>query len=142
MYGDSVNLQQRIGEAGWDGPYMVTEWGATGHWEVARTEWDVAIENTSTEKAADFIERYREAILADPVNCLGSYVFLWGQKQERTPTWYGMFLENGNITGTVDAVHYAWTGQWPDNRCPSIESFLLDGKGSRDNIRLKAGQSS
>ena len=140
MYGDIVNLQQRIGEAGWDGPYMVTEWGATGHWEVARTEWDVAIENTSTEKAADFIERYREAILADPVNCLGSYVFLWGQKQERTPTWYGMFLENGNITETVDAVHYAWTGQWPDNRCPSIESFLLDGKGSRDNIRLKAGE--
>jgi hypothetical protein len=101
MYGDIVNLQDRIHEAGWEGPYMVTEWGATGHWEVARTEWDVAIEQTSKEKAEAFIERYRIAIKSDPVNCLGSYVFLWAQKQERTPTWYGMFLENGNVTETV-----------------------------------------
>jgi len=139
MYGDIVNLQERIDDAGWDGPYMVTEWGATGHWEVARTEWDVAIENTSAEKAVDFIDRYKKAIRADPLNCLGSYVFLWGQKQERTPTWYGMFLENGNITETVDAVHYAWTGQWPENRCPALESFHLDGRSAYDNIRLKAG---
>ncbi|MEM9328409.1 MAG: glycoside hydrolase family 2 TIM barrel-domain containing protein, partial [Bacteroidota bacterium] len=34
MYGDIVNLPRYIEETGWDGPYMVTEWGATGHWEV------------------------------------------------------------------------------------------------------------
>ncbi|MCP4312263.1 MAG: hypothetical protein GY790_13440 [Bacteroidetes bacterium] len=139
MYGDIVNLQQRISDAGWEGPYMVTEWGATGHWEVARTEWGVAIEQTSNEKAEAFIDRYRRAILSDPVHCLGSYVFLWGQKQERTPTWYGMFLANGNITETVDAVQFAWTGEWPGNRCPAIDSFLLKGKSGYDNIRLKAG---
>jgi hypothetical protein len=140
MYGDIVNLQQRISDAGWDGPYMVTEWGATGHWEVARTEWDVAIEQTSREKAEAFLNRYNVAIKADPVKCLGSYVFLWAQKQERTPTWYGMFLENGNITETVDAMHYLWTGDWPENRCPSLESFLLDGKTGYDHIRLKSGE--
>jgi hypothetical protein len=139
MYGDIVNLQDRLDEAGWEGPYMVTEWGATGHWEVARTEWDVAIEQTSKEKAEAFIERYNMAIKPDPVNCLGSYVFLWAQKQERTPTWYGMFLENGNITETVDAMEYLWTGEWPGNRCPTLESFSLDGKGPYDNIKLKAG---
>lgn len=140
MYGDIVNLQKRIADAGWEGPYMVTEWGATGHWEVARTEWDVAIEQTSTEKAAAFMERYRVAIEADPVHCLGSYVFLWAQKQERTPTWYGMFLENGNPTETVDAMQYIWTGAWPENRCPTLESFVLDGKTAYDNVRLQAGE--
>ena len=140
MYGDIVNLQQRIDDAGWEGPYMVTEWGATGHWEVGRTEWDVAIEQTSKEKAEAFIERYKIAILADPDKCLGSYVFLWGQKQERTPTWYGMFLENGNVTETVDAMHYSWTGEWPDNCCPTLESFTLAGKTSYDNVRLKPGE--
>jgi hypothetical protein len=140
MYGDIVNLQDRIHEAGWEGPYMVTEWGATGHWEVARTEWDVAIEQTSKEKAEAFIERYRIAIKSDPENCLGSYVFLWAQKQERTPTWYGMFLENGNVTETVDAMQFLWTGEWPGNRCPTLESFSLDGKGPYDNIKLKAGE--
>lgn len=140
MYGDIVNLQERISDAGWDGPYMVTEWGATGHWEVARTDWDVAIEQSSREKAEAFIERYRQAILSDPVRCLGSYVFLWGQKQERTPTWYGMFLENGNATETVDAMQFVWSGSWPENRCPTLQSFLLDGRQAPDNIRLKGGE--
>jgi hypothetical protein len=140
MYGDIVNLQERIGDAGWEGPYMVTEWGATGHWEVAYTEWGAPIEQTSREKAAAFMERYKVAIEADPVNCMGSYVFLWAQKQERTPTWYGMFLENGNATETVDAMQYIWTGAWPVNRCPTLESFTLDEKTAYDNIRLRAGE--
>lgn len=140
MYGDIVNLQQRIDDAGWEGPYMVTEWGATGHWEVARTEWDAPIEQTSSEKAEAFIERYKIAIKSDPVNCMGSYVFLWAQKQERTPTWYGMFLANGNVTETVDAMQYAWTGEWPDNRCPTLESFILDEKTAHDNVKLHAGE--
>ena len=136
MYGDIVNLQQRISDAGWEGPYLVTEWGATGHWEVARTEWDVAIEQTSQEKASAFIDRYKLAIEADKENCMGSYVFLWGQKQERTPTWYGMFLENGAKTETVDAMHFIWNGEWPENRCPTIDSFRIDTKSAFDNITI------
>jgi hypothetical protein len=137
MYGDVVNLQERISDAGYEGPYMVTEWGATGHWEVARTEWDAAIEPTSQEKARSFIERYDLAIRADPVNCLGSFVFLWGQKQERTPTWYGMFLENGNITETVDAMYKIWNGQWPENRCPTINLLQLNQQTAYSNIKVK-----
>jgi len=140
MYGDIVNLQQRINDAGWDGPYMVTEWGATGHWEVARTAWDAAIEQTSSEKAEAVLDRYRGAVLSDTVHCLGSYVFLWGQKQERTPTWYGMFLEDGRKTETVDAISYAWKGSWPENRCPTIRSMILNVQTAYDNIRLEAGQ--
>ncbi|MBA7536032.1 hypothetical protein ES705_28294 [subsurface metagenome] len=141
MYADIVNLHKRIEDAGWEGPYMVTEWGATGHWEVARTEWDVAIEPTSREKAMSFIERYKKVIETDSVNCLGSYVFLWGQKQERTPTWYGMFLESGEEIETVDAMHKIWTGEWPENRCPTLDSFALNGKTAYDNIYLKKGES-
>jgi hypothetical protein len=139
MYGDIVNLQQRINDAGWEGPYMVTEWGATGHWEVARTEWDAPIEQTSQEKAGAFIERYKKAIAADTMKCLGSYVFLWGQKQERTPTWYGMFLEDGSKTETVDAMHFLWTGEWPDNRCPTLDSLRIERKSAYDNIKLIPG---
>ena len=139
MYGDIVNLQQRIANAGWDGPYMVTEWGATGHWEVYTTPWGANVEQTSQEKANAFIERYKMAIEADSINCLGSYVFLWGQKQERTPTWYGMFLESGEETETVDAMHYLWNGKWPENRCPTLDSLRLNGKTAFDNIAVKVG---
>jgi hypothetical protein len=140
FYGDIVNLQQRIAESGWDGPYAVTEWGATGHWEVPKTTWGAPIEQTSSEKAKALIERYQMAIMTDTLRCLGSYVFLWGQKQERTPTWYGMFLETGEDTESVDAMHYLWNGKWPENRCPSIEKFEINGKDACASVTVRAGQ--
>src|SRR5215471_18558826 len=140
MYADIINLPQYLKEAGWDGPYMVTEWGATGHWEITKTDWGVPIENDSTTKANFYQKRYEAAILADKSQCVGSYVFLWGQKQERTPTWYGMFLESGEETATVDVLHYIWNGSWPANRSPRLDSVLLDGKTADQSIHLKPGQ--
>lgn len=140
MYGDLPNLQDRIKEAGYKGPYLVTEWGATGHWEVATTQWDAPIEQTSKEKAESYIHRYRVAIEADSLDCLGSYVFYWGQKQERTPTWYGLFTEEGYPTETIDAMHFVWNGEWPENRAPQLDSLKLDSKTAFENIRLSKNQ--
>jgi len=137
MYGDLPNLQQRIKESGYEGPYIVTEWGATGHWEVARTSWDVPIEQTSKEKAESYTHRYKVAIEADSLHCLGSYVFYWGQKQERTPTWYGLFTEDDKPTETIDVMHYIWKNEWPENRAPQLDSVRLDGLSSYDNIKLQ-----
>jgi len=139
LYGGIVNLQKHLDKSGWDGPYVLTEWGATGHWEVDRTKWNVAIEQTSKQKAEAFMHRYNEAILNDEINCMGSYVFLWGQKQERTPTWYGMFLDNGAKTETVDAMCKVWSGKWPENRCPALDSFKMEGKTSNQNVKIKIG---
>lgn len=141
FYGEIINLQKHLDNAGWEGPYMVTEWGATGHWEVERTDWDVAIEPTSQEKAISFIERFNKVIDADSTNCMGSYVFLWGQKQERTPTWYGVFLENGNKTEAVDAMQFIWSGEWPENRCPTLDSFKINNLTAHKNIKIKSNDS-
>jgi hypothetical protein len=140
MYADVINVRERVAQAGWDGPYAITEWGATGHWEVPQTEWDAAIEQTSTERAELIRKRYEEAIQLDTTQCLGSYVFLWGQKQERTPTWYGLFTEKGDIMESIDVMEYLWTGEWPENRVPQIFDVRLEGKTRYDNIRLSAGK--
>ncbi|HWF19308.1 MAG TPA: sugar porter family MFS transporter, partial [Verrucomicrobiae bacterium] len=124
-YADIVNLQREIRESGWSGPYAVTEWGATGHWECGKTAWGAPIEDDSSVKADFFRRRYELAIAADTKNCLGSYAFLWGQKQERTPTWYGMFLPAGETTETVDVLQHLWTGQWPELRSPQVKGFWL-----------------
>jgi hypothetical protein len=84
MYADIVNLPRYLKDLGWAGPYIVTEWGATGHWEVGKTQWGAPIENDSTTKADFYLKRYNIAIRPDQRLCLGSYVFLWGQKQERS----------------------------------------------------------
>jgi hypothetical protein len=138
MYGDIINLQQRLVEAGYDGPYLVTEWGATGHWEMPETDWGSPIEQSSTEKADAINKRYERAILSDPANCLGSYIFLWGQKQERTPTWYGLFTEKGEKTEAVNVMEYLWTGEWPEQMAPRILDARIKDKGGRfDNVRLE-----
>jgi len=140
MYGDIVNLPRYLRASGWTGPYMVTEWGATGHWEVSRTEWGAPIEDDSTTKADFYRKRFEKAIQADPKDCLGSYVFLWGSKQERTPTWYGMFLDSGEETAAVDTMQYLWTGSWPAVRSPEIEGIWLNGKTAHQNVHLKPGE--
>ncbi|MFP4065815.1 MAG: glycoside hydrolase family 2 TIM barrel-domain containing protein [Bacteroidales bacterium] len=137
FYGDVVNLEERLADAGYDGPYLITEWGATGHWEVDRTEWDIPIEQTSTEKAEAIKSRYENVILEDPENCMGSYVFLWGQKQERTPSWYGLFTEEGEKTEGINTMEYLWTGEWPENMAPKIHEFVIEDMGGRyDNVYL------
>lgn len=136
MYGDIINLQERIKESGFKGPYMVTEWGATGHWEVPLTEWGIAVEQTSTEKALSVKERWEKGIYSDKTYCLGSYIFLWGQKQERTPTWYGLFTEENKKTAVVDLMTEIWSGKAPENKCPEISKYLLEGKNAYQNVYL------
>ncbi len=140
FYADIVNLPHHLHDIGWTGPYVVTEWGATGHWECGKTSWAAPIEDNSSVKADLYRKRYEIAIASDTNQCLGSYVFLWGQKQERTPTWYGMFLPSGEATETVDVMEYLWTGRWPKVRSPQLKGIWLDGKTAQQNVHLSAGQ--
>ena len=140
MYAEIEILPERITESGWDGPLLVTEWGATGYWEVPSTEWGAPIENTSSIKADFYRSRYAKAIQSQRKQVIGSYVFLWGQKQERTPTWFGMFMEDGTETESVDAMYYLWNDKWPENRTPRLNDFKLEGKVAYDNVKLKAGE--
>lgn len=137
VYGDLFALEDLIDKAAWTGPYMVTEWGTIGHWEMEHTEWGAPVEQTSTEKASTYLKGYKKSIEPFSNQCIGNYVFLWGQKQERTPTWYGLFLETGEETEAVDIMHYIWNDEWPENRTPGLDSMLLDGKTSRQNVYLK-----
>ncbi|MGM0460072.1 MAG: glycoside hydrolase family 2 TIM barrel-domain containing protein [Bacteroidota bacterium] len=139
-YGGLAVLPGDVRKYGWDKAYIVTEWGPTGHWESPRTDWDVAIEETSTVKAELYKDRYQASMGSDSEKCLGSYVFLWGQKQERTHTWYGMFMENGDPIEVVDSMQYNWTGKWPEKRSPGIDDYRLDGKTALDSIYLNPGQ--
>ena len=139
-YGGLATLPKTIAGAGWAGAYLVTEWGPTGHWEGLSTDWKSPIEETSSEKAAVYKSRYEASVEQDRTKCLGSYVFLWGQKQERTPTWYGLFTEKGEETEVMDALYYLWSGRWPANKAPHIYSLQLAGKKPLQNVSIKAGQ--
>ncbi len=119
-YAGCASLPARLKGAGFDRPYVVTEYGPAGSWEVGKTAWKAPIEPTSTRKAETYLASYQGAIGSQTGKCLGSYAFLWGDKIETTPTWFGMVLPSGERLGAVDSMTYAWTGKWPANRAPSI----------------------
>jgi hypothetical protein len=140
LYGELVELPTLIKEVGWEGPIIVSEWGAIGYWEVEQTAWGAPIEENSTVKADGLLKRHQSSIKPLTQQCIGSYVFLWGQKQERTSTWFGFFTEDGRKTEVVDVMHRIWTGEWPVQRCPRIVSHMLNKKHAHDSIKLKAGK--
>ena len=87
---------------------------------------------TSTAKADVYRAAYNTTILPEKGKlCLGSYCFLWGNKEEATATWFGMFLPDGSHLESVDAVSELWTGNAPGIPCPKILSMRVD----RDQVR-------
>ncbi|MCH2124485.1 MAG: hypothetical protein MK165_06825 [Pirellulaceae bacterium] len=124
-YGGVGSMAQRYRAAGGTKPYIVTEFGPFGPWEVEKTSWGSAVEASSTKKAQTYAQGYQKAVTEQAGLCLGSYAFLWGHKQETTATWFGMLLPNGVRLGAVDVMSEAWTGRSPQNRCPEIESLSL-----------------
>lgn len=124
-YAGGASVSRRYREAGGVKPYIVTEMGTPGFWEVAKTAWGAPIEPTSTAKAERYLATYR-ACESDAL-CLGSYAFLWGHKQEATATWFGLLLPDGSKVGAVDALSEAWTGKPVADPCPKIESLAFSG---------------
>ena len=124
-YGGVGSLAERYRAAGISRPYIVTEFGVHGPWEVAKTKWGAPFEPTSTAKAKSYATAYRQAVVEQRGLCLGAYAFLWGHKQETTATWFGMLLPDGSRLAAVDAMTAAWTGQPPRNHCPKIETMTL-----------------
>jgi hypothetical protein len=140
VYGGLGRIPGQAKEAGITKPYAITEYGPVGHWEMPHTEWGREIEETSAVKASGLWDRIQKGIVTDNSGLnLGGYAFLWGQKQERTPTWYGMFIRSGEATAITDELTRYWTGNYPSNRAPKVDSLKLDGKNAIDNIYLKPG---
>ncbi|HEY3372559.1 MAG TPA: glycoside hydrolase family 2 TIM barrel-domain containing protein [Prolixibacteraceae bacterium] len=140
VYADLGRMPEIVKAAGITKPYAVTEYGPRGHWEGPLTAWGREIEETSSVKAAGIMKRIQIAFVNDNSGlCLGGYAFVWGQKQERTPTWYGMFIKSGEASATVDELTKYWTGKYPSNRAPQVDSLKLEGKNAVENVYIKPG---
>ncbi len=136
---------------GWDKPIMITEYGPRGTWAMdAESDrilpWDgptvgkgALIEETSTEKEARYLE-ICQALKEHEGFCLGSFAFVWGyQKHGEVLNWYGLFDKNGYSYGAVDALQYCWTGEYPSQRAPRIESrddMTMNGKTAKEAISV------
>ena len=144
-YGNIGVADEMVARSAYDGPYMITEWGPPGWWETAKTEWGAPIEQTSEEKRQVYEQRYTDYILGSKC-CLGSFCFLWGQKEERTPTWFCMFVEDdvpglplsGEKTPMVEAMQRVWTGCEPRQTAPVVGGMTVAGRRGVESPRVEA----
>ncbi len=140
LYKNLEDLPQMLQMGSPHRPYMITEWGVTGFWETTKTAWGAPIEADSSEKAAHFRNGWATLIKPSTGKLIGDYAFLWGQKQERTPTWFGMFLETGERSEAVEVMQGIWSGKTPSNRVPRVKGMRPHGRTRDDNITLAPGQ--
>jgi len=141
LYGRLFELPETLARLEFDHPFMVTEWGTIGWWEMESTTWGAPVELTSSEKAGIFERGYREVLAPLHRQLIGSYAFFWGQKQERTPTWFGLLTPEGEQTEAVDVLETLWTGERPEHAAPRVETLTLAGRTARENVIVLAGQS-
>ncbi|MGC6423716.1 MAG: glycoside hydrolase family 2 TIM barrel-domain containing protein [Lentimonas sp.] len=125
-YGGAPSVPQRYREKGGSKPYILAEYGPRGPWDYPKNEINSLDESLTKTKSAYYLKAY-EAIDQDVELGLGSYAFMWGQKMEATPTWFGMFLKDGRKTPTVDVMTAAWSGKEVENKSPQIDSIRLIG---------------
>ncbi|MBT8468019.1 MAG: hypothetical protein KJN97_04640, partial [Deltaproteobacteria bacterium] len=140
-YGGSLSVVDRYRAGGATKPYVLTEFGPLGVWEIPKNDWGAPSEPTSTEKAAFYRRSYESGVLGARGLALGSYVFKWGFKMEATPTWYGMFLRDGAPLGAVDVMTELWSGRPPPNLSPTVEPLIIEGGPQvdpGDEIRVRA----
>ena len=131
-YGGASIIAERLREGGATKPFVLTEFGPVGSWEMPKTEWGAPYEQTSTDKAKFYKQSYEQGIIAEPGLALGSYAFLWASKMEATETWFGMFLEDGAKTGAVDVMTELWSGSPPEDLSPIVEPLSLEGNAQVD----------
>ena len=140
-YGGALSLAERYREGGGTKPYVLTEFGPPGSWEVPKSDWGAPYELTSTDKAAFYRRSYEQAVSGAPGLALGSYAFTWGHKMEATATWFGMFLEDDSRLGVIDAMTELWSGKPPADPAPVVGPLVLEGEPRVDPgevVRVRA----
>lgn len=132
------NMYDKIyGRTGYNKPYILSEWGPTGHWEITNTEWGAPKELNSSEKSK-LIENYFNFINNDSTLFLGGYAFYWGHKYEITHTWFSLFSEEGFETESVNVLKEGWSGTPPSNHAPALVKLDIKATSYRDNFYLTA----
>lgn len=139
-YGDIYTLPETLQKYGWTKPYLISEWGPDGYWEVRKTQWGAPYEQTGREKYDCYQKKYQSAIDNGTGQCLGSYVFYWsGFKQETTHTWFCMFNSDGLESPLVGLMHQMWTGLKLTNAAPVVDSLNIGKYVRYQDIVLKPG---
>jgi hypothetical protein len=132
-YGAGVSLlSQELIKRKIDKPYIVTEFGVTGEWDIKTEKNGIKFEPTDQEKYDAIATGYHDWI-DNKSNCLGVYVFHYADGSNFISPW--LFTHhNGMKRPQYWALREAYTGQKPTNNVPIIEEFELPNSEIKSDV--------
>ncbi len=134
-YAGISGMHSTIINSNWKKPYIITEWGVNGPWEVGKTSWGAPHELNSSEKADLIQSRYENYIAPYGDLIPGSYAFYWNSKFEATETWFGFFVNN-ETTEMIDVLQHEWSGEWAENKAPQISKLTFNSQSQESNLKI------
>ncbi|MFK7904138.1 MAG: glycoside hydrolase family 2 TIM barrel-domain containing protein [Chitinophagales bacterium] len=123
-YGAGANLlADELEKKGVKKPYVITEFGVTGEWDIQQEKNGIKIEPTDNQKYDAIAEGYPNWIKSK-ATCLGVYVFHYSNGTEFLAPW--LFTHYRKMyRPQYWAIREAYTGNKPTNHIPLIEKFEL-----------------
>lgn len=128
-YGGAVNLADRLTERGWEGPYLLTEYGPNDNFEVPTTSWGAPVEPLPVDKAAGYAVAHDRVLNQDP-RCLGGYAFFWGPP-DFLDTWYTLVTPMGGLVESSLVLRDYWGGAPVADPPPELQAFTFAAEGTR-----------
>lgn len=122
-------LQGELEKRNIDKPYVITEFGVTGEWDIKQEINGIKVEPSDQEKY-DAIAKGVPEWIANKPNNLGAYVFHYGSDKSHLAPWLLMFYD-GKTRPQYWATRKAYTGKDPVNHVPEITSFELKGSEAK-----------
>ncbi|MCD0445477.1 discoidin domain-containing protein [Glycomyces sp. A-F 0318] len=122
-YGDVCGVQQDWAEGGYDRPYVITETGPAGEWEVPDDANGVPAEPSDVDKAAAYTEAW-ECITGHEGVALGATMFHFGTEGDFGGVWFNL-VPGGNHRLSYYAVAEAYGGTAQANTPPVITGMDL-----------------
>ncbi len=124
-YGPGVNaLAAELTKRGIDKPYVITEFGVTGEWDIQEKQHGIEVEPSDQQKYDAIVEGYPNWIKNKPA-CLGVYVFHYGNGNDFGSPWL-LTHHKGHYRPQYWAIRAAYTGEAPVNHVPKISVFEVN----------------
>ncbi len=131
-YGAGVSmLQSELEKRKIDKPYIVTEFGVTGEWDIKEEVNGVKKEPTDQQKYGAIVGGYKIWIAKKPNN-LGVFVFHYSSGNSFIAPWLLTHYEE-MYRPQYWAIREAFTGEKPMNKVPIIEKFELQKSAAKSN---------
>lgn len=105
-------------------PYMITEFGVRGEWEIQPDANGVKLDPGDKERYEVIANGWKDLIEAKRPLCLGAFVFHFSDSFDHTSLWLA-FKSKGAIRPPYWGARKAFTGEDPTNWPPSINDFMV-----------------